>query len=120
MSFVPGSDTLIVRGQWFNIDGSPASGKIQVQLENSTADQATYVLYTKKPVEYQLDGTGSVEFELIKTGGSDVDLSRSVAAIITENIDGARPYKWRTVISSDNLDVNGDFQLAAASEVTSR
>lgn len=123
MAHPPGAETVVVYGQWRDIDGQPARGTVTIQLEQSTADQNTNTIYTTKPKVYTLDGDGSIQAELIKTGGvagDEVPLSRPVAVVITESFEGSRPSKWRTVINTAALDAEGQFNLADAAEVTSR
>lgn len=74
-------------------------------------------------MDYELDGNGSVEFDIIKTGSTVSDpltLTRNVGVKIIEEFTGVKKTTWTTVIDTNAADENGDFQLADAAETSQR
>lgn len=123
MAFPELAETITVKGQYLGPDGDPARGYILVTLDQSLADKDTNTIYTRKPLRYDLDGNGAVEFDIIKTGATDADpvpLTRNVAVTITENFEGVKKYTWKTVFDTSANDETDIFQLADAAEVTQR
>lgn len=123
MPFPTNAETVTVKGQYLGPDGEPARGHILVTLDQTTADRSTNTIYTRKPLRYDLDGNGMVEFDIIKTGSTPADpvaLSRNVAVTITENFDGVKKYTWKTVFDTNANDETDVFQLADAAEVVQR
>ena len=123
MAFPTLAETITVKGQYLGPDGDPARGYILVTLDQSLADKDTNTIYTRKPLRYDLDGNGAVEFDIIKTGATDADpvpLTRNVAVTITENFEGVKKYTWKTVFDTSANDETDIFQLADAAEVTQR
>lgn len=123
MAFPELAETITVKGQYLSPDGDPARGYILVTLDQSLADKDTNTIYTRKPLRYDLDGNGAVEFDIIKTGATDADpvpLTRNVAVTITENFEGVKKYTWKTVFDTSANDETDIFQLADAAEVTQR
>jgi hypothetical protein len=123
MAFPTLAETITVKGQYLDPSGEPARGYILVTLDQSLADKDTNTIYTRKPLRYDLDGNGEVEFDIVKTGATDADpvaLTRNVAVTITENFDGVKKYTWKTVFDTSANDETDIFQLADAAEVTQR
>lgn len=123
MAFPENAQTLTVKGHWLGPDGEPARGKITVTLDQPTADVDTNTIYTRKPMVYELDGNGMVEFDIIKTAATLADpvpLTRNVSVKIVEEFEGLKKYTWSTVIDTTANDETGVFQLADAAEVAQR
>lgn len=122
MAYQPGANTVTLKGRWLIPDGTPASGYIELTLEDALGDPVSNTVYTKTKRRFNLDSNGEISTPYIVTGTiNPVSGTLSGTKVkIREVLDDTSSNTWVTTFTAADITTGNIIWLSDLSPVEAK